>query len=334
MSFSDAKTSKEIYEFTVKAINPQIDQKRYAVPSAGLNLLALHASQFSNYLMEHYQSLFEILSKWCGHTNQEMKKLAFAALDSFLKQVALLVTNDAAAHKSKLQFFMEQFYRIIKKMESTNKELSIAIRGYGLFAAPCKAVNAKDVDFMYIELIQRCKQMYLTEADTEEDNVYQLPNFLQSIASVILHLDTIPEVYTPVLERLLVLQIDSFPQYSLKMQSSCCKSIIKVFLSLAGKGPVLWSLISTVVHQGLIRVCSKPIVFAKDGYGKDGSDETTASSEVRAGKWKVPSYKDYLDLFRKVLDCDQVKYNFFCFNSHTDGAGFYFDDTTPVITAC
>ncbi|XP_068093458.1 DNA-dependent protein kinase catalytic subunit isoform X2 [Hyperolius riggenbachi] len=298
----DAKTSKEIYEYTMKAINPQVDLKRYAVPQAGLNIMALHASQFSTYLMENYQPLFEVMSKWCGHSNHEMKKLAFNALESFLRQVALLVTNDAAAHKSKLQFFMEQFYKIIRRMESSNKELSIAIRGYGLFAAPCKAVNAKDVDFMYIELIQRCKQMYLTETDTEEDNVYQLPNFLQSIASVILHLDSIPEVYTPVLERLLVVQIDTFPQYSQRMQSSCCKSIIKVFLSLAGKGPVLWSLISTVVHQGLIRVCSKPIAFVKDG-----SEQTAASGEVRTGKWKVPSCRDYLELFRSLLSCDQMK---------------------------
>ncbi|XP_040210104.1 DNA-dependent protein kinase catalytic subunit [Rana temporaria] len=303
----DAKVSKEIFEYTVKAISPQVDLKRYAVPAAGLNIMALHASQFSNYLIENYLSLFEVMSKWCGHSNHEMKRLALIALESFLKQVALVVTNDAEAHKSKLQFFMEQFYKIIRKMESSNKELSIAIRGYGLFAAPCKAVNAKDVDFMYIELIQRCKQMYLTEADTEEDNVYQLPNFLQSIASVLLHMDAIPEVYTPVLERLLVVQIDTFPQYSPKMQFSCWKAIIKVFLSLAGKGPVLWSLISTVVHQGLIRVCSKPVIFEKDEYGKEGSDGREASTEVRTGKWKIPTYKDYLDLFRSLLNCDSIK---------------------------
>ncbi|XP_072267337.1 DNA-dependent protein kinase catalytic subunit isoform X2 [Pyxicephalus adspersus] len=301
----DAKVSKEIFEYTVKAISPQVDLKRYAVPAAGLNIMALHASQFSNYLIDNYRSLFEVMSKWCGHSNHEMKKLGLVALESFLKQVALMVTNDAEAHKSKLLFFMEQFYKIIRKMESSNKELSIAIRGYGLFAAPCKAVNSKDVDFMYIELIQRCKQMYLTEADTEEDNVYQLPNFLQSIASVILYMDTIPEVYTPVLERLLVVQIDTFPQYSPKVQFSCWKAIIKVFLSLAGKGPVLWSLISTVVHQGLIRVCSKPVIFEKDE--KDGSDGTEASGRVRTGKWKVPTYKDYLELFRNLLNCDQIK---------------------------
>ncbi|XP_053571003.1 LOW QUALITY PROTEIN: DNA-dependent protein kinase catalytic subunit [Bombina bombina] len=306
----DAKTSKEIFDFTVKAINPQVDLKRYAVPSAGLQLLSLHASQFSTYLTDNYRSVFDILSKWSGHTNPDMKKLGFSALDSFLKQIAMLVTNDAEAHKSKLQFFMKQFYDIIRKMESNNKELSIAIRGYGLFAAPCKAVNANNVDLMYIELIQRCKQMYLTEADTEEDNVYQLPNFLQSIASVILHLDSIPEVYTPVLERLLVVQIDSFSQYSPKMQSSCYKSILKVFLSLAGKGPVLWSVISTVVHQGLIRVCSKPLAFTREGYNREGN-ESAPAGEVRSGKWKVPSYKDYVELFRSLLNCDQIKESIF-----------------------
>ncbi|XP_044149983.1 DNA-dependent protein kinase catalytic subunit isoform X2 [Bufo gargarizans] len=307
----DASASKEIFEYTMKAINPQIDLKRYAVPLAGLHLLAQHASQFDTFLMDSYQKVFEVMSKWCGHSNHEMKKNAFAALDSFLKQMALLVTNDAVAHKDKLQFFMGQFYKIMRKMESSNKELAIAIRGYGLFAAPCKAVNATDVNFMYIELIQRCKQMYLTEVETEDDNVYQLPNFLQAIASVILYMDSIPEIYTPVLERLLVVQIETFPQYSSKMQFSCSRSIIKVFLSLAGKGPVLWSLISTVVHQGLIRVCSKPVRFERDGYGAVSSEEPSASGEVRAGKWKVPSFKDYLDLFHSLLNCDQIKESIF-----------------------
>lgn len=47
---------------------------------------------------------------------------------------------------------------------------------------------------MYVELLQRCKQMYLTEAETIDDHLYQLPSFLQSIASVILHIDTVSEV--------------------------------------------------------------------------------------------------------------------------------------------
>ena len=140
---------------------------------------------------------------------------------------------------------------------------------------------------MYTELIQRCKQMYLTESDGEEDSFYQLPSFLDSIASVLIHLEKVtssqavsyfdqlsdsistpdeeihtndfliwspascpwpqvPEVYTPLLERLLVVQIDSFPQFSERMQTTCCRSILKVLVAIASKGPVLLSFIGSV----------------------------------------------------------------------------------------
>lgn len=46
---------------------------------------------------------------------------------------------------------------------------------------------------MYTELIQRCKQMYLTESDSEDDSFYQLPSFLDSIASVLIHLDKVAD---------------------------------------------------------------------------------------------------------------------------------------------
>ncbi|XP_072708622.1 DNA-dependent protein kinase catalytic subunit isoform X1 [Ciconia boyciana] len=305
----DPQTAKEIFDFAMKAINPQVDQKRYAVHLAGLQLFSWHAAQFGTLLLDNYVSLFEAMCKWCGHTNQELKKASHSALDSFLKQISLMVAKDAELHKSTLQFFMEQFYGIIRRMDSSNKELSIAIRGYGLFAAPCKAIHSKDVDDMYVELLQRCKQMYLTEAETIDDHLYQLPSFLQSIASVIYYIDTIPEVYTPVLEHLVVLQINSFPQYSEKMQLVCCKSIIKVFLALSGKGPVLWSFISTVVHQGLIRIFSKPITFSKDFFGKEtsGLEDSREAGEVGTGRSKVPTYKDYLHLFRSLLNCDTMK---------------------------
>lgn len=62
---------------------------------------------------------------------------------SFL-QISLMVAKDAELHKSKLQFFMEQFYGIIRRMDSSSKELSIAIRGYGLFAAVCGKIYSAE----------------------------------------------------------------------------------------------------------------------------------------------------------------------------------------------
>uniref|UniRef100_A0A3P9NWB4 DNA-dependent protein kinase catalytic subunit n=1 Tax=Poecilia reticulata TaxID=8081 RepID=A0A3P9NWB4_POERE len=294
----DPVTSKEIFQYALKSITPQVINCVF-LSTAGLRLFARHASQFSGCLMDHYRALFETMCKLCGHINGEMKKTSYSALEAFLKQVALLVADNIEEHKSKLKFFMQKFCGIIKTMESTHKELSIAIRGYGFFAAPCKKVCPQDVDLMYTELIQRCKQMYLTESDGEDDSFYQLPSFLDSIASVLIHLDKIPEVYTPLLERLLVVQIDIFPQYSERMQFACSRSILKVFVAVASKGPVLWSFISSVVHQGLIRVCSKPITLSEDS--------SSESTEVRTGKWKVPASANYLPLYKGLLDCDQLK---------------------------
>ncbi|XP_036452457.1 DNA-dependent protein kinase catalytic subunit isoform X2 [Colossoma macropomum] len=307
----DPVTSKEIFDYALKAICPQTEMKRYAVTFAGLKLFAKHAAQFSSCLMDHYRTVFDIMSKLCGHINGEMKKTSYMALESFLKQVAILVAENVEQHQSKLKFFMQKFCSIIRTMDSSNKELSIAIRGYGFFAAPCKVVCPQDVDLMYTELIQRCKQMYLTESDQDDDNVYQLPSFLDSIASVLIHLDRVPEVYTSVLERLLVVQIDTFPQYSQRMQYATCRSIIKVLIAMAAKGPVLWSFTSSVVHQGLIRVCSKPVVQVQEegaAQGQAKSEEDAAEPTlVRSGKWKVPSCKDYLDLFKGLLDCENLK---------------------------
>uniref|UniRef100_A0A3Q1J9C8 DNA-dependent protein kinase catalytic subunit n=1 Tax=Anabas testudineus TaxID=64144 RepID=A0A3Q1J9C8_ANATE len=300
----DPETSKEIFQYALKSISPQMEMSRYAVTFAGLRLFARHASQFSSCLMDHYKTLFEVMSKLCGHINAQMKKTSYYALEAFLKQVAMLVADNIEEHKSKLKFFMQKFCGIIRTMDSTHKELSIAIRGYGFFAAPCKKVCPQDVDLMYTELIQRCKQMYLTESDGEDDSFYQLPSFLDSIASVLIHLDKIPELYTPLLERLIVVQIDSFPQYSDRMQTTCSRSILKVLVAIASKGPVLWSFISSVVHQGLIRVC---VVKGMNLYDKDNGNSHSQSSQVRTGKWKVPSSHNYLGLFKGLLDCDQLK---------------------------
>lgn len=72
----------------------------------------------------------------------------------------------------------------------------------------------------------------------------------------------IPEVYTPLLERLLVVQIDSFPQYSERMQIVCCRSILKVLVAMASKGPVLWSFISSV---GML-IMSTIVMQSSTGY--------------------------------------------------------------------
>ena len=61
----------------------------------------------------------------------------------------------------------------------------------------------------------------------------------------------VPEVHSPVLEHLVVMQMDSFPQYSPKMQLVCCRAIVRLFLALAEKGPILWSCIGAMGEYGV-----------------------------------------------------------------------------------
>lgn len=59
----------------------------YLFSTAGLKLFAKHSSQFGGCLMDHYMSIFDVMSKLCGHINGELKKRSYTALESFLKQV-------------------------------------------------------------------------------------------------------------------------------------------------------------------------------------------------------------------------------------------------------
>ncbi|MEQ2187980.1 hypothetical protein GOODEAATRI_010270, partial [Goodea atripinnis] len=120
--------SDKLYRVYLGELKEQVGFYRFQVPAINL---------FSSCLMDHYRDLFETMCKLCGHINGEMKKTSYSALEAFLKQVALLVADNIEEHKSKLKFFMQKFCGIIKTMDSTYKELSIAIRGYGFFAAVC-----------------------------------------------------------------------------------------------------------------------------------------------------------------------------------------------------
>lgn len=53
----------------------------------------------------------------------------------------------------------------------------------------------------------------------------------------------------------------------------------------------------------------KSTVTLQDVFGKEtsGSEEFPESGEVDTARWKVPTYKDYLYLFRSLLSCDTMK---------------------------
>lgn len=50
-------------------------------------------------------------------------------------------------------------------------------------------------------------------------------------------------------------------------------------------------------------------MFFQDFFGKETSEseDSPERGETGTGKWKVPTYKDYLYLFKSLLNCDTIK---------------------------
>ncbi|KAI8501204.1 hypothetical protein Bbelb_212990, partial [Branchiostoma belcheri] len=335
--------SKDIYNFTRRAVSPQVEMARYDVPKAALWLLAKHAAQFNEYLMNDYEDMYRKLYEWSQHPNRDLKQAGYAALESFLKQARLsskqvvpyssfpkltfyqqvpnsisdmlVARHEKENNKADLdvfKFFIREFRTIIDTTEAGTREMSIAVRGYGFFAAPCKMfLSESDVKFMFSEMMQRSEQLYFGTTDSMEDKVHHLPSFLEALASIVQHLDQLSDMFVTSLERLVVVLFENFPRLGKKMHLICQKAILKVLLALVPKGATLRTFLSRIVYQALIRTCSHPNVI--EGVTAEDEDLPVASGEEGGEQQpqqplvKRFSYRDYLELWGNLLDSSRLK---------------------------
>ncbi|XP_048576196.1 DNA-dependent protein kinase catalytic subunit isoform X3 [Nematostella vectensis] len=300
-----SKFARDIYEFTRMAIDVQGTLQRYDVPRAGLNLLSRHAGQFQEYICTEHNIVYPAIYRWCCHQNRETKYAALDAMDSFLKQVSeYIVLDEAEAVNPKEVFkdFIQRFRAIIDSDSSTTQQMSIAIRGYGFFAKPCKLfMTAEDVKFMFTEMMQRSEQIYLRQSEMQEDRVQQLPNFLEALSFIIEELDDISDGFLVSLERLIIVLFESFPRLSKSAKYLCHKALVKMLINISAKGSVLKNFLSEVVYQGLIRTCSHPVLL------DEGPDVDKQVGVVTGSRSDQVTFKDYLPLWEHMLDKTKFK---------------------------
>ncbi|XP_077979786.1 DNA-dependent protein kinase catalytic subunit-like [Glandiceps talaboti] len=305
-----AKYSYDIYKYSRMTISKQ-DYTRFDVPRAGLSLLGKHAPQFNKYLLDDHEEVYDKLYNWCQHHNREMKRLGYIALEAFLKEVAtMLVTTSSTDKRNKAAIFknfIKKFHSIIDNPNSNTKEISIAIKGYGLFAGPCKLfLSEDDVKFMFNEMIQRSEQLYFNQSDLVDDKIPYLPSFLQALASIVRELDEVSDTFLSSLEKMVVILFENFPRLGRSLHYVCYKSVTAVMVALSPKGATLRNFISRVVFQGLIRTCSHPVVLEGETYEIAGVEVDETNEDVLTDARRV-TYKDYLDLWIHLLDSSHLK---------------------------
>nr|XP_006812076.1 PREDICTED: DNA-dependent protein kinase catalytic subunit-like [Saccoglossus kowalevskii] len=304
----EAPHAWDIFRFTRMAIDPKVGYTRFDVPKTGLWLLAKHAPQFNKYLLDDHEEMYDKLFSWCQHHNRDMKSAGYASLEAFLKQVASMLVEEGNKDKRNkttiFKAFIRKFRSIIDNRESGTREICIAIKGYGLFAAPCKLfLSEDDVKFMFNEMIQRSEQLYFSQNELVDETIPHLPSFLEALACIVRELDEVSDTFLSSLETMTVILMENFPRFGKALHYTCYKSITAVLVALSPKGATLRNFVSRIVYQGLIRTCSHPVVLEGEMYDVSG-DET--SDELLIDARKV-SYKDYLDLWNHLLDSSQLR---------------------------
>ncbi|XP_076075287.1 DNA-dependent protein kinase catalytic subunit-like [Mytilus galloprovincialis] len=295
-----SKYSYDIFKYTRMAIS-NMEIARYDVPKAGLRMIAKHAAQFNMYLFDDYQEMYEKLRFWSKHHNREMLHEGMAAVESFLKQISESLVEKAKQGKKEggvFKYFIQQFRGIMNDSSATAKELSLAVRGYGLLAAPCKTfLKPADVQFMFSEMITKSQQQYLVINTEIEDKLYNLPSYLESLANIIFQLDDITETYATLLERLMIVMMENVPVVHHTMRFIAIRSMLWLLLSVMSKGATFQKISSTVVFQGLIRTCSHPPIV-----DLEQSDEDKPETGVRS-----ITYKDYIEIWTGLFSSPKIK---------------------------
>jgi hypothetical protein len=100
-----------------------------------------HAHLFRKYLTELSEKIYRQINSYCLHINRSLRRGAFAALESFLAQVANEMAGNERSYEANLatfKFFMKEFTLGIDSRASGLLEVSVCIRGFGRFAKATK----------------------------------------------------------------------------------------------------------------------------------------------------------------------------------------------------
>nr|CAB3231039.1 DNA-dependent protein kinase catalytic subunit-like [Phallusia mammillata] len=316
---------KEIFKFARMSLQPQNELSRFAVPLAGMKLLKDHAAQFGPLLVESYESYYNVLNSWFEHKNPQLKHEAHAALDSFLQQVASTIADEKGASSTSKQlfmFFIRKFKLMINSSDTSSKVMSLAVRGYGLFAGACRLFLSKsDVRHMFSEMMSKCEQMFLSGEEGIDDNkIHQLPSFIQSLANITQQLEMddddlgssqgLLESFMSSLCRLCVLLVEKYPRLHRKYYFFCHSCILSAVHAFDGRPDVRDAFLERITYHGLIRSCSYGVVLGEERSKNEERGSSLAPPSGVEGDdiiddvindSRTITYKDYVSLWSSLM---------------------------------
>lgn len=223
--------------------------------------------------------------------------------------------------------FVKKFYADLTNEKNLDlKDTVIAIKGYGAFAGPCREfMQPKDVKLMFEIIITICERTFFLnmqqdqqiqsqQADIFDEKIYQLPSFIESLSCVCNQIDeNISETSINILEKLVILAIDSYPKLIKRYNYQISLAIARLFLSIQmGSQQVFYSeFVSKIVYQSLIRIFSyKTNYFLQQEHQTSNNEESlneeNNSSRVEKNIYNITS-SDYILLWSNLLNLNEFK---------------------------
>ncbi|KAF8935223.1 hypothetical protein BGZ52_000691 [Haplosporangium bisporale] len=261
-SFSD-KVTRDIpllLELIKKLVNVPDDLSRYAVPIAALDLFTHHIQLFRGNLIDVYEWMYQKITGFCAHPTAKMHKCGFSALDVFLKEILRAdVINSGTQYKA----------------------MSVAIRGYGYFAAPCKQISPDQLPLLLTHLLRRSSFLVSSNVDDNVDgSSSHLSAFITAYTYVARVYDEIPELLMTALNQMANAAVVNFTKMSAHARIDC---------TVAGEG---------VLRNFFDRLSYKLLVFTSSDIARPNLP--AAVQQVPLGEiWH--SYTTYLFLWQNIF---------------------------------
>ncbi|XP_065059919.1 DNA-dependent protein kinase catalytic subunit-like isoform X2 [Rhopilema esculentum] len=276
-----SKSIDDLFCYTKMAINPKVELSKYEVPKAALCLLEKHAVLFRQQITDDWEPLYDTLCFWSKHSNKDMKIAGLKAWDSCLKEISQCIVRHPKKTESIqiLTTLLRDFHGKLNAESSDPKELSLAVKGFGMFAKACKMLLSEtDVKLLFDEIMNKSQHLFSNIEYLSDETLQYLPTFLEALAKILQQIKEVSAVHLVPMERMVVILFENYPKLGKGGMFVFEKSLTHFIRALSNNTSIFKVCLSEIVYQGLIRTCSHPVV-TEEGIGQEEAVSTVTNSD-------------------------------------------------------
>ncbi|KND04346.1 uncharacterized protein SPPG_00077 [Spizellomyces punctatus DAOM BR117] len=282
-----------------RMIEPLGELTQYSIPKAALQIVIDHAAKLQGPFYENYAAIYVDLRNASQHQNIDVSRLGYRAIDQFLKIIAMVLKNKSSEQDAKKCFwwFMRQFTDILQQNKAAYKDVSLAIRGYGFFAGPCKQLlDPGQLNLMLEHLV--AKNAFLNSEGTgnREDILSHIPSFLEAYAFIADELDVIDTELLAAVEAIAKTMLSKFSSMGAAYRGLSVSAFRNLLGVLNKKGPIGTALWSKIAYETIVITCTST-----------SSDDIVNDGQPAAARFAFDDYLFFWEHLFKSTSADNER---------------------------